>query len=651
MSPKLINSETICDLQGRPLHPDSAILLKALDKLLTVGAYYSAEHEQYRQAAMKARDAIVGVIGDARRHVGIEITAQGLMIGQQNIDPHHRNVRLLHDLLVPLNIARLEIDGTLTPEDLRQALAALQHHKAALGQTVTFQEIVIAGLPSSVRAISCSVLRETKTGSTEVHVGEGTSLDELLGKWDESPDSAQSVAPVDESASLTHEFLDLVAQVLANLKVVAGESGIKTGDGPDGSFITVDDLVALRQAFERLIRTNPDPAELARLISQAQQALDLSRDAKSADIVFQLLRKNLPSKKPSTVSHQVHRSPAAEYKLTVAQLLDQVNELAADPAPIPEPRAGSCTNQLGICFQLLRSDPPRSLRTTLVATIEQIVAQPNFAELNLAIYAQAAISVVEQDDLSGIDDLLPLFTGILRQKHPELISLFWVRLVEAAAPEKLAVLWPHLVNDILLGLGGSSREITTRLAVAAGNLPLKSARTEGHRLEKQPALQGKSATRDLLVAPLPQIQTVLAVLLASPLRGWLGEELFHALRKQPLSRLVDLIISALGEHDPQNDGFYLVLIKHGQDEEPPADLREPAAAVLQSRLESLTAEQRQEEWVPLALDELSRLAPDQSRPLLERVRSEKRFFFFRAWPAAARTAADSALNPLPREVR
>ena len=78
MSSSLINSEIICDLQGQALQPDSATLLKALDKLLPVGAYYSTDHSQYVQAAMAARDTIVGVIGSASRYVAIEITAMSV---------------------------------------------------------------------------------------------------------------------------------------------------------------------------------------------------------------------------------------------------------------------------------------------------------------------------------------------------------------------------------------------------------------------------------------------------------------------------------------------------------------------------------------------------------------------------------------------
>jgi len=100
-----LNNETICDLSGQPLERNAAALLKALDKLLTVGSYYSTDHDQYRVVSEKSCDQIVAAIGD-HKIMAIEITASGMMVGTQLVDPHHRNVRLFHDLLVPLNIAR-----------------------------------------------------------------------------------------------------------------------------------------------------------------------------------------------------------------------------------------------------------------------------------------------------------------------------------------------------------------------------------------------------------------------------------------------------------------------------------------------------------------------------------------------------------------
>ncbi len=643
MTPSLINSEVIRDLQGEPLRPDSATLLKALDKLLTVGAYYSAEHEQYLIAARKARDIIVKVIGGPGRHVPIEITAQGLMIGKQNVDPNHRNVRLLHDLLVPLNIARFEIDGALSPEDLRQAIAALQHHKTALGHAATFQEIVITGLPDTVRAISRSVLRRSEAEADNQTADDGNrSLDDLLGAWDESDgDSGDSAKPAgDDRALLTRQFLELVTRILANLEGLASAQGIPAADG---SYVSVADLVELKRTLEHLVELDPDPAELARLIAQAQQALDLSRDVQSVDLVFQILKKDMNKKAPAKPDSRPKKTQVVEFRLTVEQMFAQVAELEADPAPVADPVAGSHANQLGIALHLLRSDPPRTLRTSLLEVITDVITRPDFAEHNLTLLAQAAATITGEEDTEVVDDLLPQITGALRRKRPELVARFWTAMTDGVGPDGLVAMWPHLVNDILLGFNHAPREAVKSLVVTAGSLPLPTALTQGLRLETQPALQARSATRDLFLAPLPTVYPVHAMLQASALKDWWGEEVFHALRTKPLSPLVDLVICALGGFDPRHGSFYLDLIRHGASQETPPELRDPVVEILQARLENLEPGERELEWVPRALTALAGLAPGAARPLLQRVVDERKFFFFRAWPGSVRAAAAKAL--------
>ncbi len=638
MSPNMINSDAICDLQGNPLRPKSATLLKALDRLLTVGAYYSTEHDQYLQAAMKARDDIVGVIGSPRHHVAIEITAQGLMVGTQNIDPNHRNVRLLHDLLVPLNIARLEIDGTLTPEDLRQAIAALLTHKQTLGQSNTFQEIVIQNLPPSVRTVGCSVAQQT--GDTSG----GVSLDDLLGKWGGDEDDDQiSQSPVSESEELARQFMDMVTQILANMEKLDREVGIKAQNPESGSYVTAADLVNLKQALQRLVEVNPDPADLTKLIAHAQRALGLSRDARSVDLVFQILKKDMADKPNATPRKEIKKPTRARYDLSIAELMSAVADLDADTTVVADQWAGARANELAMGLHLLRSDPPRVLRTSLVELIERAVVHPEFSDHNLSLCAEAAATIVQEDGVDGLDELLPLIIGVLRQKQPQTLALFWAYLLEIAATDHLPELWPHLVNDILFGFDKAPVESVLKLVLAAGDLPLLSAVSQGHRLEKQPALQGKSASRDLFRAPLPRLHAVYVMLMTSPLRGWVGEEVYRSLRTKPISPLVEVLMTALGQHHPEHAAFYLELIENGANKVLAPAIKGPAAAILHSALDDMAPPKRRAPWVVRGLRTLWALDPDLARPLFDRVLRERKYFFLKAWPAPARKAVTAAL--------
>ncbi len=649
MTTNLINPDTICDLQGNPLHPDSVILLKAFDKLLTVGAYYSAKHNQYLEAAEKARNDIVGVIGGANKRFAIEITAQGVMLNQQTIDPRHRNVRLLHELLVPLNIARLDIRGTLTSGDLLRTIAALQEYKTTLGQSNSFHEIIFKNLPDSVQAISCSVLQKSEkpleSGKSDA------SLDDLLDIWNDDTPSTDDHNSGSDPEQLASQFTDMVSQILGNLEKLDRESGILARNAEDGSYVTRADLPKLKLALQQLVEMNPDLAELTKLLAQAQRALDLSQDEKSVNLVFRILKKDMVEKRLDKAVNKVQSSTPIEYKLTIDELLQAVAEMETADAPMDEPWACAQENQLVICLHLLRTNPTMALRASLIDTIEQVVGHRDFTTRHLHLFTRTFHGVVHEDGAAGLDDLLTLVTGILRQKRAEMIALFWEHLLALSDNRLLPKLWPHLVNDILLGFNGAPRETVIKLVLAAVELPLEVVKAYQPCLEKQPALQGQSATRDLFSAPLIKLYPICNMLMASPLGGWLGSELYRALRSNPGSPLIEVLIAALGKHHAKFVPFYLDLIRHHANPQPPRDIRQPAFEILKETLSGATPEVRQADWVPLGLTEMAKLDPPGASPLLKKVINGRKFLFFKTWPAPAREAAKSALTAHSWEVR
>lgn len=647
MTSRIATEESICDLTGEPLRPDAAILLKALDKLLTVGAYYSSEHDQYLKASRKACDAIVGVIGGKRKHAAIELTAQGLMVGGQNLDPHHRNVRLLHELLVPLNIARLEIAGSLTPEELRQAVTALQEHKLLLGQSNSFQEIVIENLPPTVRTISCSVLRRSRG---EGGGGAKISLDDLLGKWQNTTAIDCPEEAADESERLARRFMDLVAQVLTNLETVASEPEFETRGNARGAVVNPSDLEDLKIAVQRLAEVNPDPAELAKLITQAQKALDLSRDSRSVDLAFRVLKKGIAVTSAAKASPGKRPPKPTKFKLSVDQLLAAAAGLEADAPEVGDPRIESLANELGIGLYLLRTNPAQSLRASLTAIVERALIHPDAAARHLRLCARAVDTAARQDGSTGVDELLPLLTEILRRSHVQLLAPFWADLLELCAADHLGELWPHLVNDILLGFGDAPPETVAELAIAAGQISLLDAVKLGARLEKIPALKKRKAARDIFTVPLPRVYPVIATLMSTPLRKWLSHEIHKSLWIKPPSTRVAVLIRSLGDYRPENVVFYLDLIRHGEEEHLPRKVQEKAAGILYRALNDLTPKQRRAKWVARGLAELWKLDQDIARLTSERVLGERKFWFLKAWPAAVRKVAAQALNNQAQEV-
>jgi hypothetical protein len=621
-----LTSETICDLKGQPLDRSAATMLKAIDQLLTVGSYYSVDHDQYRVVSEKSCAQMVEAIGPGKV-MAIEITASGMMVRSQLVDPNHRNVRLLHDLLVPLNIARLEISADLTGADLRAAISALQEHKQNLGNTTGFQEIKIENLPPTVSTESRGVVEgnDSEDGDDE---GGGVSRDEFLS----------------ESEKLARRFMEIVNRILENLEQDEPEPG-EDGSTPHPDS-TPENIKALREALRRLVEVNPDPGDLARLIEHAKRALDLSRDPGSVDLVFSLLKKEAENGGDwkYAARERAKNKPKTEYKLSLEQLRQSVSALETEGCSPAEPGPSSLTNYLGICFHLLGSDPSKALETELTSNLERIITGPEMTRQDLSLCSAAVATSALKDNQIAVDTVLPAFCNPLRASRPAYLAKFWTRLWETLDPGRHALVWPHLVSDLMQGLGDTPAETTERLWLAAGELDFKTAVMQVSRLECTPAVRDQTISLSLMNLPLTPMYPVHLALMKSSLAPVHGPRIHNHLHSKPPNSLTETLMRALGEYDPANDGFYLSLIKQNDSDSITPELRRTAARLISKALAGLPAKNRMDDWVNRAIGWLGKLDPDFAIPLLTRIRDQRKFFFFKAWPLECRELAGKIVS-------
>jgi len=632
------NPEQICDLDGQLLQADGAVLLKSLDKLLTMGAYYARDHEQYLLASEEAARTIAAAIRP-RPTLGLEITSEGLMILGQRVSPNHRHVRQVHDLLVPLNIARLEIDAGLTAEDLRLALAVLQDHRLRLGHADTFQEIVIEDLPPTVRSVSRSVLRRESGSSLDAASQAG--IQEMLEEWSRGGGSGQEEE--DESEKLAREFMQLVTGILENLANL-GECEIqdmKTLHGSGKALLSPLHLEALKEALRRLVEVKPSPRELLQLIAHARSALDLSRDVGRVDLVFQILQKDILK----GVDHGPFVGPGSareiRYEFGVEQLLAAVSELEQDGVSPHDPAEGVLADHMAIGLYLLASQPQESLRQSILDSLQDLFRKPGVKAKDLAPCVAAIREALSSGFVERADSLVTDITSVLRRSRPELVGSLWFRLQETVQPEDLPILWPHLLNDILLGLGRVSAEVGREVLLWAGRISPEGAMAQLERLEAMPALQSETAAGDLFKAPLPKLYAVHAALARTRLAPWLGRGIHGSMKARPFNPVVRALMIAL-DYQPANLDFYLDLIAQAGSGTMNDRLRSRAAVLLLGLLADLPRVRRGEKWVPTALEGLARLEVEEAGPLLDDVLNARRFIFFKAWPEVCREAVARA---------
>jgi len=638
MSMFTVDRDELLDSAGRPVRPHVSTIVHALDRLLTVATYYAAEHEQYLRASETAAAKLTEAMCP-RQAVALEVAASGLVVDGVTIDPRQKPARQLHALLVGLDVARLSISARLTAADLRQALAALQEHRQARLRAHSFRTLAIAGLPSTVNADSRRVGEASK--ATEARPTEaGDDLDGLLDAWSETTGPAPGASPVRE------EFL---RELMAVLESAAGDlagDGEQDGTGAVGAGnrrITAAELDEIRAGVERLLERDPGARAISELMDLARRTLELSGDPDKARLVFDQLRKRVddtdgdPDGGPPECGGQIR---------DVAGFARRVAELAERPEPLSPPLVSARRDQLAMCFLVLgrgRRDPAFAAAESLLA---DAFGSPELGAAEAATLADAVQDLARRGLGAEIDHALPPLLARLRAARPDLLVHLWNGLHPELETPALELLWPHLVNDLALGLDSAPEPAVAQCCLAAGALGFEAAMRLAPRFLALPGAARATVADQVFMLPPLRVRGLHAVLLQGAAATRHGLRLQRELQVRPPDRLTGLVLAACGNRDEADAGLLQAILRDGGQADPPPAFRSLAAALLTDTLAAMPRERRQEPWVTEAVAWLAAHEPVRSRGLLHRIAGERHWLVLASWPEACRTAAQAAA-PVP----
>lgn len=616
-STAVLNGDVILDTKGEPLRRDYAQLLKSINHLMTVGTYYSLEHEQYVLASRKAAENIASAMGE-QPFLTLEIGAEGMMCGGQTIPTNHREVRQLHDLLVPLNIARVEIDRGLEASELRKALEVFHNYRRELGTSSGFHEVNIEGLPGTVRTVGCSLFADEE--------GPGNIM----------PQSMEELA---------QSFLKLVGKIIANMDAALKQGPGALGAGEDGGCGAAD-LRDPAENLRQLARTESNPHKLLHLIQSAQRALELSGDPGSVDMVFRLLRTELEPKAPPPILPRGLMAPqSSEPEVDLAPLGGHLDATLAEAAALGAMVSGGTKRDfLGICYKIMLAEPSSSLQTHLTAACEVALSDPLTDVDDVKLCARWMSAAIRHDRAAVCDQLLESTTDPLRRFHPKLLAQFWQMLWDRLDNEQRGELWPFLVNDVLLGLGDVPKKLGESLLEAVGTVNLHQARAGRQRLFDMSAFaQTQASPRIFSVAP-GRLYALHATLLSSPLAEWHGPRLQRQLLRSDGQGLMAIVIRLLGDFQLGNAPLLAGLLEQEATGMLSPETKEAVVILLSDGLRNLPVERRRENWVIAAVGWLDRLDHAAAEPVLNQILNQRRFLFLKAWPRECRIEAERRVD-------
>ncbi len=642
------------DPTGKPIQPLSeefADLFVALDRLLSIGSYYTPEHARYQEVAAEAHSAIrKNLMGE--RPLVIECTLEGFWVHEIFVENDLRETRRVFELMSGLNIALLEISPAVATSDLHEAVAILKRHQVQNAGKKNYEEIEIEGLPDTITTTSQSL--HVKTQDRTSGPG-GTRPRTASADHYVIPDA--NLVPTPDGQKLERQFLSIISGIMSNgdptqLEDLAGDA---QRDEVVSDWVPDSAVQSIKEIMIAMKQTNSDPMIMEHLIGHAQAALELTADPMLVELIFERLRKETGVKSEKSKSllenrpkpKNTKKSPI-KYTMTPDQMneiIDELTGIANSPEDLLAPSSADC---LGICAQILYSAPTEHMILGIGTSISRILSAESLTT------AAAMAAIIQTGSRETIDGSLPLFLGPLRGFHSSLLGPVWLNVwkaLEETGHKKLA--WPHLVNDLLLGIEWNNPGEKLALYETLSRINVGDGEEMLSRLEELQALKRKKLSPEIFHAPAPLLYPVHLVLLGSTMAQHHGPKLFERLFHQRAQQLSNLLITIMGEYRQANKLIYQAILDQGVTGKIQPKLQDMGSRLLAATIRNLKPVNREDLWVTEAISWLGQLDPKRAKPILKRILGEKKLFLFPVWPAECRQAAKKALADLrepPREM-
>lgn len=629
-------------------------LCGALDRLLTIGSYYQPSHERFRAVAAQCEEALAAALP---RGGSLEILVEdgGLAIDGGRLPAEAPEARRLFELLDPLQVALLELDGHATSDHLHLALTALKDARLNLAGSQSYREIQIKGLPETVRTTSRSLYLKTRQLKSSRRGKPAPQPETEVVFFDHNLVSEHLLTGTAQGQDCEKQFLDIIKGIMATAEPTRAP-GTGAAAGSDPPDLPEEAFAAIGGVLDALSGSGSDLMNLQHLITQAQSALEISGDPELVELVFSRLQKDADKiagrrVQPRMVGRgQTGTRGDSRRKVTMSQqqMRQLVDALPVDCGPMPDPERQAGADCLAICLQLLDLAPADQLRTGLENCLLRQLTGPVLSGVVRRTVARALQHAFTHKSPRQMLDLWPALWGPLRRSHPDHLEGLWLTIWKELSSRGRENAWPFLVNDLLLGM--PCRDRIGRLLLYEGLSQVDATFNPDLRvvLENLPAVGQGSVSDDFFDAPPPLLYPVHKVLVGCSFSGHFGPLLHANLARQAPHPLSSVLLDVMDIYDPVNRPAYHAILDQGSQEELTAEMRELAPELIQETLADLHWDYMEEEWVVPAITWLGRLGQASALPVLAEILQERKYLLLRGWPRPARQAA-AAARDLMRE--
>ncbi len=623
-------------------------LLMALDHFFSVASFYPLEHSKCQTSLIKFHQAIDTMV-DWGETLVLEPRDPGVVLQGVYLDGSHKGAKSLFSLMNALGISRLELPRNAPLEDMHSAVQCLNRIKLEAESTLEFQSLDFSSIPSSV------VVVHRKFGWGGFNLEDAGLLPSTLSV--NLDDLAKHIEDLDWPDARKKE-LRLRAEnfLFKTIKRMDVESDSNSVQATQNKRKLEDVLMLGTAAIGHTISnlTAQDGYHnIDQIFRKAAKSLNFVEHGQSVEMMLEVLNDNCETRNctQNKSSDEATNADSAAYAESITDLKSRVLQTAARARQLEIPDQEHSNEMLHIYFQMLQRGNSGISGTPGFALLPRLdkLLSPPFTPDQVQILETIVSHLIQAGDRKAIDTLMPMLLSPQLRNNSQQFLRFLEHLLPENQPEKLALVWPHLVGLMLQPKQPQSQEAVTFLLACIANLPPEFRHSEAHRLDLLPVMRaGKFGPGIFQTAP-QQSHGVLLALLGSRQSDLVGQLLNRTWLKNPPSNMVAVLMKIMGPYEKRHRGLYTGLLNNAKTEALEPSLKQEFSRMICSALSKLAGADRQAPWVCWAIRELGVLQCAKSRKFLEEILNQKKFFVFKSWPDPCRQAASQAIQEVSED--
>lgn len=619
---------------------DDARIVASLDRLFSLCALYPADHIRIVEARNEFQQDLAEVIGKSGTLL-IEGGREGLFVHSQVLGVEYQGVRRFQELLQSIGINRIEILPSATAEDLHRLASLLLKYKHQAEASQGFRQFEFPDLPSTIR------IAQREFGKRH-----GRAPGNTLGS-ERIEAAIESTLRILEERDIGEEKLEtcqrIIEEVLA--KIVERVELESPSPGASGMCFdrSLDDVLelgvhAIQHAMTELLSDDEKIDDLRNLFESAEKAVALSNDRESVELLIDVLQQA----SRECLEEEERSAPEGDdgdesgFELSLEELQKSLADCAASAAPFNSLRLEDLGEHLSNLAQLLFQYPTPKVLTGIGNELSRSLSG-KLLPRERRVLLSACRQLLNQPDKALVDRSLPLILKPLRQSNPEYLVRFLFHLDKSSSPGGHENIWPHLVNEILLGLEVEEGKYVRKIHRLTADLPEQIMFQEIPRLERLDAMREGLFSKSIFHPPVKELYPIFAVLLSSAQSAMIGSFLLNGFQTHPMVWTGSEALGFLTEYDPGHRAFFVRLLREAGEAHKSRILQHLAGKIIIEGLPSLPEKRREETWVPNAIHALGVLEIREAVPCLKEILDARKFFMLPLWPAACRRSAREAL--------